>query len=287
MKKLHERAQRIPLSDTNQPKKADQARGKLEEAQGMLDAETSSMGSMMRMMMGSQTKMMGGQTKMMAMGMGANPGGQPGIAGMAPGQAKTKAAARAAPAGGVAQPTNAPAAEGQPELPQPGVGMMGGGGMMMGGRMTPMSPEALMRRLRYDNAAMAARLEARDTNPRNKPIWKKLEEPVAMSFANATPLQDVINHIKEATTDRTYAGLPVYVDPAGLKEAGATLTSTVSIELEGVPLKTTLRLLLKQIGLAHCVRDGVLIISSFKGIADELQMEESARGESESGDGAK
>jgi hypothetical protein len=41
--------------------------------------------------------------------------------------------------------------------------------------------------------------------------------------------------------------------------------------LEHVPLKTTLRLMLKQIGLAYCVRDGVLIISSVQGIDEELK----------------
>jgi hypothetical protein len=43
------------------------------------------------------------------------------------------------------------------------------------------------------------------------------------------------------------------------------------MDLEGVPLKTTLRLMLKQIGLAYCVRDGVLIISSVQGINEELR----------------
>ena len=38
-----------------------------------------------------------------------------------------------------------------------------------------------------------------------------------------------------------------------------------------MPLNTTFRLILKQIGLAYCVRDGVLIISSVQGIAEELQ----------------
>ncbi len=42
------------------------------------------------------------------------------------------------------------------------------------------------------------------------------------------------------------------------------------MDLEGVPLKTSLRLILKQLGLAYCVRDGVLIISSVQGIREEL-----------------
>ena len=92
-----------------------------------------------------------------------------------------------------------------------------------------------------------------------------------MSFADPTPLEDVLKYIKQATTTPNYAGIPIYVDPMGLEEATATLDSTVTLDLEGVPLKTTLRLMLKQIGLAYCVRDGVLIISSVQGINEELR----------------
>ncbi len=98
-----------------------------------------------------------------------------------------------------------------------------------------------------------------------------------MAFEAETPLEDVLKYIKQATTDRVYVGIPIYVDPEGLKEANASLSSVVAIELEGVPLKTTLRLLLKQIGLAYCVRDGILIISSPEGIGEELQLEVKAR----------
>ena len=40
------------------------------------------------------------------------------------------------------------------------------------------------------------------------------------------------------------------------------MTSTVVIDLEGVALKTSLRLCLKQLGLAYNIRDGVLLITS-------------------------
>ena len=55
------------------------------------------------------------------------------------------------------------------------------------------------------------------------------------------------------------------------------MTSVVTLDLEGVPLKTTLRLALKQLDLAYCVRDGVLIISSVPGISAELSEAESER----------
>ncbi len=40
------------------------------------------------------------------------------------------------------------------------------------------------------------------------------------------------------------------------------MTSTVTLDLEGVPLKTTLRLMLKQLGLTYTVKDGLLTITN-------------------------
>ena len=35
-------------------------------------------------------------------------------------------------------------------------------------------------------------------------------------------------------------GIPIYLDPVGLQEAEKTMTSPITLDLEGVPLKTTL-----------------------------------------------
>jgi RNA polymerase sigma factor (sigma-70 family) len=151
--------------------------------------------------------------------------------------------------------------------------MMGRGGMggMMGGGMANMTPEDRNRVQRRSIAITAAQVAARDDNPQSKAVFKKLEEAIPMSFANETMLDDVLKYIKQATTTKTFSGIPIYVDPKGLNEAEKSLKSTVSIDLDGVPLKTTLRLALKQLDLAYCVRDGVLIISSVPGIMGELQ----------------
>jgi hypothetical protein len=117
----------------------------------------------------------------------------------------------------------------------------------------------------------ATELAIRDKNPKSKAVFQKLEEPISMSFVDETPLEDVLKYIKVATTSKTYGGIPIYVDPRGLAEAEKTMASTVrSLDLEGIPLKTTLRLLLRQLDLAYCVRDAVLIISTPQGILDEL-----------------
>jgi hypothetical protein len=93
-------------------------------------------------------------------------------------------------------------------------------------------------------------------------ILAELEEPVSMSFANEAPLEDVLKYIKAATTRPDYAGIQIYVDPVALNAAEKTMTSRVTIDLEGAPLKTTLRLVVNQLGLDYVVEDGMLKIGA-------------------------
>jgi hypothetical protein len=86
-----------------------------------------------------------------------------------------------------------------------------------------------------------------------------------MSFQEETPLEDVLKYIKQATTSAPDfpAGIPIYVDPVGLQEAEKSMTSTIRfIDLEGIPLRRTLQLLLKQLNLIYFVEDGMLCITS-------------------------
>jgi hypothetical protein len=101
-----------------------------------------------------------------------------------------------------------------------------------------------------------------DRDAKTKGVLAKLEEPVSMSFANETPLEDVLKYVRSATQGPNDAGIPIYVDPVGLQEAEKTLQSPIQLDLEGVPLKTTLRLLLKQLGLTYTVKEGLLTITS-------------------------
>ena len=106
-------------------------------------------------------------------------------------------------------------------------------------------------------------------DPRSQAVLDILAEPIPMPFANETPLDDVLKHIKEATAKAGRPALPIYVDPVGLQEAERSLTSPVSIEMEGIPLRTSLRLALKQLGMGYKVEDGVLIITSEETIDEE------------------
>ena len=266
MKKLHEAVKTMPASAQNQTVSAQHAQEKLEEAESLLersDNAPDSTGMMMRAMIGMQSP-----ARMAEVGMKGSPGMGPAMKGDRPGFAGAGIASDGAgtaretdgsPSGGMAAPAGA---AGQPGDIAGGAATGGMGGP--GGRNS--------RALFLDIAANAPELAILDKNPRSVEVRKKLEEPISISFEGATPLDDVVKYIKQATTSKTYSGIPIYVDPYGRNnDADATMKSTVNhMELEGIPLKTTLRLMLKQVDLAYCVRDGVLIISSPEGILDEL-----------------
>jgi RNA polymerase sigma factor (sigma-70 family) len=101
-------------------------------------------------------------------------------------------------------------------------------------------------------------------DPQSRRILAKLEEPIAMNFPRETQLSDVLKYIKSSTQSSVMPkGIPIYVDPIGLQEAEKTLESTIqAVELEGVPLRRTLQLALKQLDLIYYVDDGMLYITS-------------------------
>jgi hypothetical protein len=147
------------------------------------------------------------------------------------------------------------------------MGGMGGGMTGMGG----MGRNAMLAQREFQNrveiAQLSAALAASDKASKNQSLTTRLDQPLTMSFANPTPLEDVLKYIKSTPNGKA---IPIYVDPKGLELVGQTMNSPVTIDLDGIPLKMSLRLVLKQLGLAYCVRDGVLIISSVQGIREEL-----------------
>ncbi len=110
---------------------------------------------------------------------------------------------------------------------------------------------------RYESVS----LDARD--PKTTRILNELDKPVSMPFQAETALEDVIKYIKTATASPGMEqGIPIYVDPVGLTEAEKTMASPVTLSLEGVPLKKSLKLMLKQLDLTYTVKDNVVHVTS-------------------------
>jgi RNA polymerase sigma factor (sigma-70 family) len=103
----------------------------------------------------------------------------------------------------------------------------------------------------------------RGKDPQSRRILAKLEEPILMKFPDDTALEDILKHVKDSTkSPELPKGIPIYIDPIGLQEAEKTMTSTVTIDLDGVPLRRTLQLILAQLGLVYMIEDGMLYITS-------------------------
>jgi hypothetical protein len=101
----------------------------------------------------------------------------------------------------------------------------------------------------------------RSSGPANARILEALEQPIPMRFLNETPLGDVLAYIKRATSTPTYPGIPICVEPSDLHMEDRSFNGPVQMDLEGVPLKSTLRLCLKELGCTYKVQDGYVRIA--------------------------
>jgi hypothetical protein len=100
-------------------------------------------------------------------------------------------------------------------------------------------------------------------DPRSRSILKKLDEAIPMRFSSDATLEDALKHVESRTKSAEFPrGLPIYLDPTGLHDVGVTTRSKISMDLEGVPLRRTLALLLKQLKLAYTILDGMIYVSS-------------------------
>ena len=66
------------------------------------------------------------------------------------------------------------------------------------------------------------------------------------------------------------------MEPLGLREANKSLDSTIQLDRADLPLKTSLRLILKPLGQSYIVKDGLLMIDSRSAIT-ETRVEEAER----------
>jgi len=151
---------------------------------------------------------------------------------------------------------------------------------LMGGMAGSMPGMAVMGGMGggFNGGALVANINDRPKKPkeqhpadleRNKLIEQKLETPLQMAFPQETPLEDILKYIKSNIDDPKGKRIPIYVDPAGLQSAEKTMTSPVTLDLEDVPLRTTLRLVLKQLDLDYRVRDGMIYIDAISTFEEE------------------
>lgn len=102
-----------------------------------------------------------------------------------------------------------------------------------------------------------------EDSPKRAQILATLERPIAINFAHLTPLDNALEQLREATrTPSLPHGLSFYVDPNALLQVEKTAKSPVKLVMEDVPLRLTLRLLLRQLDLDYYVFDGLVMIET-------------------------
>ncbi|HEV3026900.1 MAG TPA: hypothetical protein VG457_04965, partial [Planctomycetota bacterium] len=86
-------------------------------------------------------------------------------------------------------------------------------------------------------------------------VERSLSRDVSLHFDNA-PLAEVIKRLT------SLAEVNIVLDPSGLEDEGVTSHTTVSINIDGIRLKSALNLLLEPLRLGYMIKDDVLKITS-------------------------
>jgi hypothetical protein len=122
---------------------------------------------------------------------------------------------------------------------------------------------------------------------RERFVLGQLEKAVDMPFGEPASLEQAIKYIKGQTQisppllermldaldarflpskplGGTYSqyGIPIYIDPVGLQEAGVTMQAPITLRSTGAPLKTSLHAILNQLQLDYQVEGGLMTITS-------------------------
>jgi hypothetical protein len=90
--------------------------------------------------------------------------------------------------------------------------------------------------------------------------YEKLRKPVNFTFIdNNMSFEGLLYLLRH---DPDMPRVPLYVDPISLKEAGITMRTPVNFVLDGAPFRTTLYLMLRELGLTYGIKDGLIVIAS-------------------------
>ena len=97
--------------------------------------------------------------------------------------------------------------------------------------------------------------QARDKTETERRVYQCLTNPVSLHFDNE-PLFKIMQHIADSQ------GINVVVDEGGLQEVQVTQSTPISINVDGVQLRSALNLMLGQLHLDYTIENEVLNITS-------------------------
>jgi hypothetical protein len=99
----------------------------------------------------------------------------------------------------------------------------------------------------------------------NQSIRAALASPTKMEFTEM-PLVDGVAYLKD------FHQIEIQMDEPALQAAGVGKDTPVTRNLSGLPLNSSLKLLLEPIGLTYLVRDGVLMITTEDAASKHLEL---------------
>ena len=97
-----------------------------------------------------------------------------------------------------------------------------------------------------------------------KMIAAAMDRPVSLHFQDA-PLAEVIQHMA------TLADINIFMDPADVEAVGAAVDTPVTIDVEGIRLKSALNLILEPLDLGHVISDDVLKVTNRNQMGGQLK----------------
>ena len=95
-------------------------------------------------------------------------------------------------------------------------------------------------------------------------IRAKLQQPIDVEF-DETPLAEVVEKLGEILDG------PILVDEKALEDAGLGFDTPVTARWRGVPVKESLRWMLRDLDMTYIVRDGALVITTPEKAEERLE----------------
>jgi RNA polymerase sigma factor (sigma-70 family) len=114
-----------------------------------------------------------------------------------------------------------------------------------------------------------AAYRALDVDSRTQLIQNRLNQVIDAEFPNGTTFSGLLKHIKQATTDATFPGIPIYVNPVGLGEAGKDVGFPLKVNIKQQAVHVILDNTCLEMGISYIVVDGYLMIDSRTGILEQ------------------
>ena len=98
--------------------------------------------------------------------------------------------------------------------------------------------------------------------PSTRSILARLGRPFRLATPAPPRLVDLLKSARLSSPDSGGVGIPIYVDPAGLKAAGADIDATIKTPFAGASVALALEESLCPLGLGYYVEDGLLRVTS-------------------------